>query len=67
MLYQDLGNLTEDLAGYTKPVDPDPLDLKTFKTTPKIQRDRDAYWKKQFLLWEKGKYTQLQINLDKLK
>ena len=65
--YQDLGNLTEDLAGYTKPVDPDPLDLKTFKTTPKIQRDRDAYWKKQFLLWEKGKYTQLQINLDKLK
>tara|TARA_Y100001938_G_scaffold103591_1_gene141409 strand:- start:211 stop:2055 length:1845 start_codon:yes stop_codon:yes gene_type:complete len=65
--YQDLGNLTEDLAGYTKPVDTDPLDLKTFKTTPKIQRDRDAYWKKQFLLWEKGKYTQLQINLDKLK
>ena len=65
--YQDLGNLTEDLAGYTKPVDPDPLDLKTFKTTAKIQRGRDAYWKKQFLLWEKGKYTQLKLNLDKLK
>ena len=57
--YQSLGEST-----LSKPVDPDPLDLKTFKTTPKIQRARDRWWKKQFLLWKKGRYTQLELNLD---
>ncbi len=57
--FQSLGEST-----LSKPVDPDPLDLKTFKTTPKIQRARDKWWKKQLNLWQKGKYTQLKFNID---
>ena len=55
----------QNLGGYsTKSIDTDPLDLKTFKTTPKIQRSRDRYWKRQLNLWEKGRYTQLEMNLE---
>ena len=54
----------QSLGSYTKPVDDDPLDLKTFKTTPKIQRDRDKWWKKNFNYWKKGKYTQLELDLN---
>jgi len=54
----------QSLGSYTKPVDPDPLDLKTFKTTPKIQRDRDKWWKKNLNYWKKGKYTQLKLDLN---
>ena len=57
--YQSLGEST-----LSKPVDPDPQGFKIFKTTPKIQRVRDRWWKKQFLLWQKGRYTQLELNLD---
>mgnify|MGYP003118360384 CR=1 FL=1 len=57
--FQSLGEST-----LSKTVDPDPLDLKTFKTTPKIQRSRDRYWKRQLNLWQKGKYTQLKFNID---
>ena len=58
--FQNLGEYS------TKSIDPDPLDLKTFKTTPKNQRRIDSYWKRQLLLWKEGRYKQLKLDLDQL-
>ena len=58
--FQNLGEYS------TKSIDDDPLDLKTFKTTPKNQRRIDSYWKRQFVLWKEGRYKQLKLDLDKL-
>tara|TARA_R100001224_G_C4023246_1_gene150073 strand:+ start:60 stop:2288 length:2229 start_codon:yes stop_codon:yes gene_type:complete len=44
-----------------KAPDPDPLDLKTFKTTPALQRKFDKAWKRKLLIIQKGRYTQLDL------
>ena len=44
-----------------KAPDPDPLDLKTFKMDPALQRKFDKNWKKMLIRIKKGKYTQLDL------
>lgn len=41
-----------------KAPDPDPLDLKTFKMDPALQRKFDKNWKKMLLRIKKGRYEQ---------
>ena len=41
-----------------KAPDPDPLDLKTFKMDPALQRKFDKNWKKMLIRIKKGKYEQ---------
>ena len=44
-----------------KAPDPDPLDLKTFKMDPALQRKFDKNWKKMLIRIKKGKYKQLDL------
>ena len=44
-----------------KAPDPDPLDLKTFKMDPALQRKFDKNWKKMLIRIKKGRWKQLDL------